>query len=182
MERDTQADVTGRDESPSERADRMWNDLLQEIRVAQTGVQILFGFLLTVVFQPTFRQLSDTDRTLYVVIIVLGATATGALVAPVSIHRVVSGRFIKPRAVVWASRLTVLGLFLLLVTMAASLLLVLRVATQDESYVPWIVAGVAALYVLWWFVIPAVSRIRRDEPGREERSRGERGRGDVPEG
>ncbi|WP_037764151.1 DUF6328 family protein [Streptomyces sp. 142MFCol3.1] len=168
MERGSQADVTGRDETPAERADRMWNDLLQEIRVAQTGVQILFGFLLTVVFQPTFRQLSDADRTLYVVIIVLGATATGALVAPVSIHRIVSGRFIKPRAVVWASRLTELGLLLLLVTMAASVLLVLRVATQDDSHVPWIVVGVAALYVLWWIVIPIVCRIRRDSPGRDE--------------
>ncbi|MFI0961062.1 DUF6328 family protein [Streptomyces sp. NPDC021080] len=150
----------GRDESPEERADRKWSDLLQEIRVAQTGVQILFGFLLTVVFQPSYRRLSDADQTLYVVTVVLGATAIGALVAPVAFHRVVTGRFIKPEAVVWASGLTLLGLLLLLLTMASSLLLVLRTATHDDSYVPWIVAGVAGLYILWWFVVPAALRMR----------------------
>lgn len=150
----------GRDESPEERADRKWVDLLQEIRVAQTGVQILFGFLLTVVFQPSYRRLSDADQTLYMVTIVLGATAVGALVAPVAFHRIVTGRFIKPEAVVWASRLTLLGLLLLLLTMTAALLLVLRAATHDDGYVPWIVAGVAALYILWWLVIPVVLRIR----------------------
>jgi hypothetical protein len=151
----------GRDETPQERADRMWVDLLQEIRVAQTGVQILFGFLLTVVFQPTYRQLSEPDQTLYMVTIVLGATATGALVAPVAFHRVVSGRRIKPAAVTWAARLTVLGLVLLLATMTASLLLVLRMATHDDGYVPWIVAGVAALYILWWLVVPMTIRMRK---------------------
>ncbi|MEU6273174.1 DUF6328 family protein [Streptomyces populi] len=155
----------GREESPEERADRKWGDLLQEIRVAQTGVQILFGFLLTVVFQPTYRRLSDADQTLYMVTIVLGATAIGALVAPVSFHRIVSGHFIKPEAVVWASRLTFLGLLLLLLTMTASLLLVLRTATHDDGYVPWIVAGVAALYISWWYVIPLVLRMRKAGAG-----------------
>ncbi|MGW7046886.1 DUF6328 family protein [Streptomyces avermitilis] len=159
MQRATPED--GRDESPQERADRKWGDLLQEIRVAQTGVQILFGFLLTVVFQPTYRQLSQADQTLYMVTIVLGATATGALVAPVAFHRIVAGRRIKPQAVAWASRLTMLGLFLLFVTMTSALLLVLRTATHDDGYVPWIVAGVAGLYILWWFVIPTVTRIRK---------------------
>lgn len=118
MQGDTRTD--GRDESPEERADRKWADLLQEIRVAQTGVQILFGFLLTVVFQPSYRRLSEADQTLYMVTIVLGAAAIGALVAPVAFHRIVTGRFIKPEAVVWASRLTLLGLLLLLLTMISS--------------------------------------------------------------
>lgn len=118
MQGDARTD--GRDESPEERADRKWADLLQEIRVAQTGVQILFGFLLTVVFQPSYRRLSEADRTLYMVTIVLGAAAIGALVAPVAFHRIVTGRFIKPEAVVWASRLTLLGLLLLLLTMISS--------------------------------------------------------------
>ncbi|MFG2310459.1 DUF6328 family protein [Streptomyces sp. NPDC048566] len=152
----------GRDESAHERADRMWGDLLQEIRVAQTGVQILFGFLLTVVFQPTYRQLSDQDQTLYMVTIVLGATATGSLIGPVAFHRIVSGRRIKPQAVRWAARLTLLGLTLLLLTMVSSLLLVLRTATHDDGFVPWIVAGVAALYLVWWLVIPVVLLLRSD--------------------
>ena len=71
----------GRHETPEQRADRKWTDLLQELRVAQTGVQILFGFLLTVVFQQRFTDLSDTDRHIYVVTVMLGAATTGALIA-----------------------------------------------------------------------------------------------------
>ncbi|OIJ66548.1 DUF6328 family protein [Streptomyces mangrovisoli] len=150
---------TGRDESPEERADRMWGELIQEVRVAQTGVQILFGFLLTVVFTQRYPSLEDTDRAIYVVTVVLGACATGALIGPVSLHRVVAGRRVKPEAVRWASRLTFVGLVLLLATMASSLLLILRVATHG-SWVPWLVAPVVVWYVLCWYVLPLWTRRR----------------------
>ncbi|MGI5451929.1 DUF6328 family protein [Streptomyces sp. CA-249302] len=150
---------TGRDESQEERADRMWVELIQEVRVAQTGVQILFGFLLTVVFQQKYASLEQTDRTIYIVTVVLGAAATGALIGPVSLHRLVSGRKVKPQAVQWASRMTFVGLLLLLATMASSLLLILRVAT-DNGIVPWIVAPVVAWYALCWYVIPLWTRRR----------------------
>ncbi|MEU9054872.1 DUF6328 family protein [Streptomyces sp. NPDC048384] len=153
---------TGRDESEEERADRMWGELLQEVRVAQMGVQILFGFLLTVVFTSKYDTLSDTDRTIYIVTVVLGATATGALIGPVSLHRLVSGRRIKPQAVQWASRLTFVGLLLLLATTASSLLLILRVATHDD-YVPWLVTGVVVWYLLCWFALPLWARRRHTE-------------------
>ncbi|MCF1594048.1 DUF6328 family protein [Streptomyces muensis] len=153
---------TGRDESEDERADRMWGELLQEVRVAQMGVQILFGFLLTVVFTPKYATLGDTDQTIYIVTVVLGATATGAMIGPVSLHRLVSGRRIKPQAVTWASRLTLVGLILLLATTASSLLLILRVATHD-GYVPLLVTGVVAWYLLCWFVLPLWTRRRYTE-------------------
>ncbi|MFF4434119.1 DUF6328 family protein [Streptomyces sp. NPDC001513] len=149
----------GRSESEEERADRQWQELIQEIRVAQTGVQILFGFLLTVVFTPLFHELPQTDKTIYIVTVVLGSLATGALIGPVAFHRVVSGRRIKPQAVAWASRLTFTGLVLLLATCTAALFLVLRVATHD-ALVPWLVAGVLAWYLLCWFVLPLWARIR----------------------
>ncbi|MFI7413276.1 DUF6328 family protein [Streptomyces sp. NPDC049627] len=152
----------GRDETEDERADRMWGELLQEVRVAQMGVQILFGFLLTVVFTPKYDRLDSTEQTIYLVTVVLGAAATGALIGPVSLHRLVSGRRIKPQAVEWASRLTFVGLVLLLVTMTSSLLLILRVATGD-GYVPWLVAGVVAWYLLCWFVLPLWTRRRYTE-------------------
>lgn len=145
---------TGRDESAEERADRMWGDLIQEVRVAQTGVQILFGFLLTVVFSGKYDHLAHADRVIYTVTVVLGACATGALIGPVSLHRIVSGRRVKPRAVDWASRLTFVGLFLLLATMSASLLLILRVATKHHPAVVWLVAAVVAWYVLCWYLVP----------------------------
>ncbi|MEC3992351.1 DUF6328 family protein [Actinacidiphila sp. DG2A-62] len=154
---------TGRHETEEERADRRWGDLLQELRVAQTGVQILFGFLLTVIFQQRFTSLSDTDRHLYVVTVVLGAATTGALVGPVAMHRLLTGRKLKPETVVWASRLTVLGLLLLLCTMACSLLLVLRVAMADTG-AAWLVGGVVAWFVLCWSVVPLWAR-HRSGPG-----------------
>ncbi|OMI90635.1 hypothetical protein BSZ07_04245 [Streptomyces sp. M1013] len=149
----------GRNETEEERADRMWTELIQEVRVAQMGVQILFGFLLTVVFQPKYDSLSDTDQTIYLITVVLGAVTTGALIGPVSLHRLVSGRRVKPQAVRWASRLTVLGLVLLLATTACSLLLILRVATHD-GWVPYIVTGVVFWYLLCWFGIPLWTRHR----------------------
>ncbi|MFF5483260.1 DUF6328 family protein [Streptomyces sp. NPDC012935] len=158
----TKENRTGRDETQEERADRMWGELIQEVRVAQMGVQILFAFLLTVVFTPKYDTLSDTDRTIYIVTVVLGATATGALIGPVSLHRLVSGRRIKPQAVEWASRLTLLGLILLLATMAAALLLILRVATHDD-WVPWLVTGVVVWYVVCWFGLPLWTRRRHTE-------------------
>ncbi|WP_262414261.1 DUF6328 family protein [Actinacidiphila acidipaludis] len=151
----------GRDETPEERADRRWGDLLQELRVTQTGVQILFGFLLTVVFQQRFSQLSPTDRHLYVVTVALGAATTGSLVGPVAMHRLLTGQRLKPETVVWASRLTVLGLFLLLCTMTCSLLLVLRVVTSDATSA-WIVGLMVVWFVLCWLVFPLWVRRRGD--------------------
>ncbi|MER6425022.1 DUF6328 family protein [Streptomyces sp. NPDC001137] len=152
----------GRHETEEERADRKWGELIQEVRVAQTGVQILFGFLLTVVFQQKYDSLAHTDKTIYIVTVVLGAAATGALIGPVSLHRLVSGRRVKPQAVEWASRMTFVGLALLLATMTSSLLLILRVATHNAA-VPWIVTGVVAWYVLCWYGVPLWTRYRHTE-------------------
>ncbi|OIK26225.1 DUF6328 family protein [Streptomyces malaysiense] len=157
----------GRDETEEERADRMWGELIQEVRVAQTGVQILFGFLLTVVFYPKYTLLPRADQHIYIVTVVLGACTTGALIGPVSLHRLVSGRRVKPRAVRIAARLTFVGLVLLLATMTSALLLILRVATHD-GYVPWLVAAVVAWYLVCWFGLPLWAR-RRHTVGTENR-------------
>lgn len=144
---------TGRHETPEQRADRRWNELIQEVRVAQTGVQILFGFLLTVVFTPRFATVTETDRMIYVVTVVLGAATTGALIGPVSFHRIVTGRRIKPETVVWVSRLTLVGIVLLLATVTSALLLILRVALHG-AVVLWVVAGLVVWFLLCWFALP----------------------------
>lgn len=159
--------VRGRHETAEERADRRWGELLQEVRVAQTGVQILFGFLLTVVFQPGFERLDDLGRDIYVLTVVLGAATTGALIGPVSFHRVVAGRRLKPQTVTWASRLTMLGLLLLLCTMVSAMVLILRVVVHS-TLVGWLVGGMLLWFVLCWFVLPFFARYfgaRRDHPG-----------------
>ncbi|WP_405486398.1 DUF6328 family protein [Streptomyces sp. NBC_00096] len=163
----------GRKETVEERADRNWQDLMQEIRVVQTGVQILLGFLLTVAFTPRFVELEQPDRTVYVITVILGSLATGALIGPVSFHRLVSGRRIKPQAVVWASRLTFTGIVLLLATLVSALFLILRVAA-GHALVPWLVAGVFAWYVLCWFALPLWARSRHTA----RQSRGTREAGD----
>ncbi|MDX3853125.1 DUF6328 family protein [Streptomyces sp. AK02-01A] len=156
----------GRDETIEQRADRLWGELLQELRIAQTGVQILFGFLLTVVFQARFSELSDADRTLYAVTVMLGASAVGALIGPVSLHRLLTGHRLKPQVVAWASRLALAGLVLLLCTMASALLLVLRLALDNT-----IAASLVGVMVLWfllcWFALPAFARhaVRKDSGG-----------------
>ncbi|MEV4969600.1 DUF6328 family protein [Streptomyces scopuliridis] len=147
----------GRHETVEERADRLWGELLQELRVAQTGVQILFGFLLTVVFQARFTELSDADRVIYTVTVMLGAAAVGALIGPVSFHRLLTGLRLKPRLVVWASRLTVVGLVLLFCTMASALLLILRLAV-GHTLALWLVGVVAVWFVLCWGVFPELAR------------------------
>ncbi|WP_407285180.1 DUF6328 family protein [Streptomyces sp. BP-8] len=157
MESHPQQPAQGRHESTEERADRRWAELLQEVRVTQTGVQILFGFLLTVVFTPKFATLSETDRMIYVVTALLGAATTGLLIGPVTFHRFVTGRHIKPETVIWASRLTMLGAVFLLATVASALLLILRVAMNDSA-VPWLVGGLVVWFVLCWFALPAWAR------------------------
>lgn len=159
--------IDGRKESPNERADRQWSELIQEVRVAQTGVQIMFGFLLTVVFTPRFTTLSGADKNIYLLTVVLGAVAMGALIGPVAFHRVVSGRRMKARAVTWASRLTVTGLFLLLATLVSALLLILRVATHNHV-VPWIVGGVVVWYLLCWLVLPLWASLRHGSEREED--------------
>jgi hypothetical protein len=77
----------GRDESANERADRNWNEILQELRVTQTGIQLISGFLLAVVFQSRFTDLDRYQLTLYLVLVGLAAAATLLGLAPVLMHR-----------------------------------------------------------------------------------------------
>jgi hypothetical protein len=145
---------TRSNEDPEQRADRLWLELLQEVRVAETGVQILLGFLLTVAFTPRFTTLNDVDRTIYLTTVLLGAAATGALIAPVSLHRLVAGHRLKPEAVAWGSRFTLVGLVLLLGTVASALLLILRVAASVTTAGVWVTVMVT-WFALCWF-LPAL--------------------------
>ncbi len=149
---------SGRQESAEERADRMWADLLQELRVAQTGLQILFGVLLIAVFQPAFTDLSDTDRALYITAVVLGAATAGPLIGPVSLHRLTAGRHIKPQVVTLASRMTKTGLVMLTATTVVTLLLLLRVATGDAGTALWLTGAITVWLAGLWLVLPLWAR------------------------
>ncbi|GHJ61084.1 hypothetical protein NOK12_36020 [Nocardioides sp. OK12] len=90
---------SGREETIDEQADRKWNDLLQELRVMQTGTQLIAGFLLTLPFQSKFDELDTYQRTLYLVIVVVALLTTALVVTPIAVHRRISGRHVKQRLV-----------------------------------------------------------------------------------
>src|SRR3954447_1185989 len=101
-DRDPRADrVDGGDETPDERADRNWAEVLQELRVLQTGTQILTGFLLALAFQPTFADLSDGQRRFYLILVVLAGLSTIFALAPVALHRVLFQQRLKRRVVAY---------------------------------------------------------------------------------
>ena len=77
----------GRNETETERLDRNWDEILQELRVTQTGTQVLTGFLLTVAFQQRFQDLDDFQVGVYLVLVVLAVLTTALALAPVSLHR-----------------------------------------------------------------------------------------------
>ncbi len=152
-------DGSGRSETALERWDRNLNELLQELRVAQTGVQVLFAFLLTLPFTNRFERITGLDRYAYVGTVVAAAAATALLIAPASYHRIVFRKGRKPQLVQVASRLAVAGLFCLLLAMLGAVFLAVDVVVH-EPLAAVIVAGLAVLYGFLWYVLPFVGRHR----------------------
>ncbi|WP_237496382.1 DUF6328 family protein [Modestobacter sp. L9-4] len=153
-----------RGETPDQVLDRNLSELLQELRVAFTGVQLLFAFLLTLPFQARFDQLDEVGVAVYTVTLLSTALATLTLIAPVSFHRLVFRRHRKAALVAVADRLLRTGLALLLLAITSATLLVLDVALGRPSAVAGAVV-VAAFGVVLWYVLP-VSQRRRG-PGTE---------------
>jgi hypothetical protein len=106
-------DEARRGESPTERLDRNWSDLLQELRVVQTGVQFLTGFLLTLPFQQRFTVLNPHSQDVYLATVAAAVSATAALVAPVSIHRLLFRRHARLSLVTVTHRCALVGIALL---------------------------------------------------------------------
>ena len=150
-----------RQETRAQRDDRNLSELIQELRVAGLGVQVLFGFLLSLPFTTRFSQLSDGQRDLYLATVTLSAVATVLLAAPVAYHRLVFRRGMKERLVHFANLLAILGLTAVGTAVLAAVLLV-----------TWYVAGALAGAVITaiigvaigglWFTVPLVSRRRTD--------------------
>jgi Family of unknown function (DUF6328) len=156
-----------RKETVAERADRRYGELLQELRVTQTGIQVLLGFLFTVVFSNRFKELNGDQRVIYLTTLILGASAVAVLIAPVSFHRILFGQRMKPELVRAANLLTLLGLGLLMCTIASALLLVFDFMLHG-SVVAWLAAGVAFWFVLLWYLVPLALRFRRSVEWEEE--------------
>ena len=151
----------GRGEGPLQRADRNMLELLQELRVAQTGVQILFAFLLTMSFTERFASIDDVQRWTYVVTLLLSVLTAGLLVAPAAVHRVTFRRGVKAETVQLGHRLFTLGLGALALTLTGAVLLVLDIAVGRSFAITTAVVVGVVLSALWFALpLPLLRRAR----------------------
>jgi hypothetical protein len=148
-----------REESPAERIDRNWTELLQEVRVVQTGVQLLTGFLLTLPFTERFDRLSDASQALYLVAVGLSVASTACLVTPVTMHRLLFRHGARPLLVNTSQQFAIAGLAFLAGAIVAVLTLIFGIVVSEA--VGLIAGGVAALtFVVLWLVLPLVFKAR----------------------
>jgi hypothetical protein len=146
-------------ETEAERADRNLIELLQELRVAGLGVQVLFGFLLSLPFTSRFIKLNHPQRGLYVASLLLAALATALLMAPVAYHRLVFRRHEKQRLVDDASKLAILGLGTVGLAISAAVLLVVSYVLAGQALAVVIITVFTIfLFGGLWFVLPLLRR------------------------
>jgi hypothetical protein len=131
------------------RLERNWNELLQELRVTQTGVQILTGFLLTVPFSARFPELDLLQQRIYLVTIMGSVATTGLIVAPVAFHRLLFRQRQRPWLVKAADVTAKLGLKFLAMTTSGVVLLVFDVVVSGSAAIVAAVATLAYLILLW---------------------------------
>lgn len=155
-----QDDADERPETESERVERNWAELLQELRVTQTGIQILTGFLLTLAFQTRFAELDGFQVGLYLFLVGGSALTTILGLAPVSLHRRLFRQGAKPKIVVVANRILQFTLVVLAVVLVGTILFIFDVVAGRLAGV--IAGGVAAAALLViWTILPSVVRPSR---------------------
>jgi Family of unknown function (DUF6328) len=145
------------EETSNDRLDRNFSELLQELRVAQTGVQILFAFLLTIPFAAGFAHISHLDKVAYGVTLVATAMAAALLIAPVSYHRLAFRQGRKGELVRAASVLAECGTICLVIAIAGAIFVVMDVvASTTVATAAAIVIGL--FYCALWYVLPLSRR------------------------
>jgi hypothetical protein len=156
------------EETERERLNRNFAELLQEVRVAETGVQILFAFLLTLPFTQRFRELAGRDIGAYAVAAVGAAVATVALVAPVSFHRLTFREGRKPELVQFASVLATIGLFSFGVALIGAAFLIADVVLGLWAGFVFAIL-IVGLEAFLWYALPMA---KRDKPHKQRMGRG----------
>lgn len=159
----------GRRETENERLDRHWADILQELRVTQTGTQILTGFLLALALQPAFSDLDDVQVGVYLGLVCLAVLATVSGLAPVSSHRVLFGRLVKSRVVAFGDVLLRVTLVLVSLLLVGVVFFLFDVVVDRG---PAVIAGgaVLATVAVLWLVAPLVLRRRARRGSIEDRA------------
>lgn len=154
---------SGRDESEEERLDRNLGELLQELRVALPGVQVLFAFLLAVPFQQNFTKISEFEKKVYFATLLLTALSAALLIAPSAYHRITFRYQQKHRLVFIANRLAIAGLATLALAMTCAIMLITDVLFGTVTTIITVTAALT-VFVLLWAVLPLKRRLKyRDE-------------------
>ena len=145
--------MDGRDETEDERSDRNWIELIQELRVAQTGVQVLAGFLLTLPFSSRFADIDERHQITFLVAFGLAVITVGLMTAPVSLHRFLFARHEKETLVRVGAWFAKLGVLFMGLTLVAVVDLIFGVVVDDTAGVV-AAACVFVFYTLAWGVLP----------------------------
>jgi hypothetical protein len=154
-----------RHEAKAQQLDRNWAELVQELRVIGTGVQILFAFLLSIAFQARFSQTTGFQRDIYLVTLMLSGLAAAIFIGPVAVHRFLFRFRVKDEVVDITNFLALVGLTVLSIAMVASILLVSDwVAGATGAIVCTTMAVV--MFATVWFLLPMWLR-RRAKAGAE---------------
>jgi hypothetical protein len=147
-----------RDETELQSVDRHLNELLKELRVAQTGVQFLFAFLLGLAFTPRFPDLTNAQQAIYLVTLVLSAISAALLIGPVGYHRTVFRQRLRPQLVKTGHLYAVAGLILLLLALVGAVHLAASFILG--AWATLLAAALAGLFAILWFVVPLIHRSR----------------------
>jgi len=153
---------SGRDETEAERLDRNLAELLQELRVALPGVQVLFAFLLAVPFQKRFGEITSFQESIYFVVLLATAISAALLIAPTAYHRVTFRLQRKEELVRLSNRLAIVGLGFLALAMTGAIVLITNFL---YSTVLTVVAGIlaAGMFIGLWYLLPVWERNRLSE-------------------
>ena len=153
---------SGRDETESERLDRNLGELLQELRVALPGVQVLFAFLLAVPFQQNFTKITPFQEKVYFATLLLTAFSAVLLISPSAYHRLTFRMQQKDHLVFLANRFAIAGLGLLALAMTGAIVLI-----TDVLYGPAATAVTGGLalftFALFWYLLPLKRRFSSEE-------------------
>lgn len=157
---------SGREESESERLDRNLGELLQELRVALPGVQVLFAFLLAVPFQQNFTTISGFEKGVYFFTLLCTALSAILLIAPSSYHRVTFRLQQKRELIQLANRFTIAGLTFLALAMTGAIVLITDVLFASGVLTVVVGAGAVAAFAILWYVLPLRRRLSLIANGR----------------
>lgn len=144
-------------ESKATRLNRNYLELLQELRVSETGVQVLFAFLLSLPFQQRFEEINEFQRSIYVLTLVFCTLAIALLVAPVAFHRLTFRRGLREELVAVTSKFAIAGTSFLLLSVLSALLLILDY-TIGAGFAIVVTSVLGVLILLLWVALPLVRR------------------------